>query len=299
MAGLWEPVCGVYSSTYSVLPCLQSLIDFGNSSFFTTAFGALAGAFAGAWAAQRIAVKNKLQDEISKEVRSTNSALLLGQAIFNIAIACKRDCSLPLKKGFSEDLEVFSKYGDEFGQNLNRPINLEGYTISVMPIQELSSLVLTEISSSTKAVRALIHLQMAIDRYHKAQSQRHDLIRVFQSETFPKSLRFQDMYFGETYKGITDTSYRNNIESIGTSTDDMIFYCSKMCDYLYEHVVELKDQYRKITKTTIKINKLGYSPSFDLSLIPKDELYAEWLAGHKTVKNPLRKRWWQLINTHN
>lgn len=298
MAGLWEPVCGVYSSTYSVLPCLDSLIDFSNSSFFTTAFGALAGAFAGAWAAQRIAVKNKLQDEISKEVRSTNSALLLGQAIFNIAISSKQNCSLPLKKGFDEDLAVFKKYGDEFGKNLTRPINLEGFSSPVMPIQELSSLVLTEISSSTKAVRALIHLQMAIDRYHNAQSKRNNLITVFQSETFPKPLRFQDMYFGESYKGITNTTYRDNITSISSSVDDMIFYCSKMCDYLYEHAVQLKDQYKEITKTKIQINKIGYSQSLDLSLIPKDELYTEWLAGHRTVNIPLRKRWWRLRNTY-
>lgn len=98
MSNLWEPVAGVYWSAVPLMSNLDLTRGFSGASFITTLVGALSGAFFGAWAAQRIAKSNKVQDDIIKEIRSVNAAIMLGQFIFNCAVATKKQCSEPLKK---------------------------------------------------------------------------------------------------------------------------------------------------------------------------------------------------------
>ncbi|WP_282347973.1 hypothetical protein [Pseudomonas sp. PS01301] len=294
MTNLWEPVCGVYSSNGSFLPCIGWLVDLGNSSFFTTVFGALAGAFAGAWAAQRIATRSKLREELIKEIRSTNSALLLGQVIFNVAVTTKIEWSRTLQENFDEELEIFKKHGDDFVKHLSRPLNLETIKCAPMPIDQLSHLVLTEISSSTAAMRAFVQLQISTHSYAHAHGQRNALIKRFQDGDFQKPLRFEDMYFGETYKKITNTEYKDSLRSINKFNDDTIFYCLKMCESLYDHAAELKKRYKEITNAKITIQKLIVSPDLDPDVIPKDELYAGFLAGHINLQSPVAPPWWRL-----
>jgi hypothetical protein len=294
MASLWEPVCGVYSSTASVLPCLVWLENFGNSSFFTTVFGALAGASAGAWAAQRIAARNKLQEELLKEIRSTNSALLLGQAIFNVGLGSKVEGALPLKTAYDEEVQIFKENTDDFHDKLKGPVNLEKITCATMPISALHPLVLTEISSSAGAVRALLHLKIAIDSHLEALAHRNGIIDIFINNRIPKGLRFEDMYFGEPRNGVTHREYADSIRDIYKSADDILFYSKKMCEHLHHHATELSGKYKKLSKNKVIIGKLVIDSNINPSLIPGDESYAKWLAGYQPVQSAAAAPWWHL-----
>lgn len=294
MASLWEPVCGVYSSSASFLPCLGWLENFGNSSFFTTVFGALAGAFAGAWAAQRIAAKNKLQEEMLKEIRSTNSAILLGQAVFNVGFGSKLGGSLPLKTAYDEEVQIFKENPADFPNILKRQVNLAKITCASTPISELYSLILTEVSSSTGAVRALLHLKMAIDGHLEAHAHRNGLIDIFERKTIPEGLTFADMYFGETRDGVAHRAYADSIRDIYQTADDMLFYSKKMCDYLHQHAIELRKRYKKVSRNKVTVARLIISSDIDPSLIPGDESYAAWLTGYQPAQNVSNTHWWHL-----
>lgn len=286
MANLWEPVCGVYSSTASVLPCLGWLTELGNSSFFTTVFGALAGAFTGAWAAQRIAVRSRRQEELIKEIRSTNSAMLLGQAILNISISSKIECALPLKEAFDEAYRSFKQNTDN-----TKALNLNKYTCVSMPIDALSSLMLTEISASSEAFRAFLYVQISINSYITTLARRNELVDIFRSEIGPSHPEFHTIYFGETHNGITNKAYRDSIEQIYDQCDDLIFYSNKMCLYLGEHAIHLKGEYEKLAKSKVAVARIELK-SVKPGLIPSDESYAHWLAAHRPFKKSAQVRWW-------
>lgn len=294
MASLWEPVCGVYTSTASFLPCLGGLENFDNSSFIITVVGALAGAFAGAWAAQRIAATKKQQEELLKEIRSANSAMLLGQAIFNVGMGSKMEGSLPLKAAYDEEVKIFKENPGNFHDKLKGPVNLEKVTCATMPMSALYPLVLTEISSSAGAVRALLQLKIAVDGHLKALDHRNGLIDIFIKKDFPEGFTFEAMYFGETRKGLTHTGYSDSIRDIYTTTDDILFYSKKLCEYLHQHAVELGRKYKKLSKNKVTIGRLVIDSSLDPNLIPGDELYTKWLAGYQADQKVPAARWWHL-----
>ncbi|WP_148053537.1 hypothetical protein [Pseudomonas brassicacearum] len=293
MENLWEPVCGLYSSTASLFPCLGWLNNFGNSSLFTTLFGALAGAYAGAWAAQRIAAKSKLQEELLREIRSTNSALLLAQAIFNIGLSSKVHSALPLKTAYEEEVKIFKENPEDFTEKLKGPVNLERVTCATMPISALHPLVLTEISSSVGAVRALLHLKIAVDSHLDALANRNGIIELFINKTLPRGLKFEDMYFGEPREGVTHRGYPDSIRDIYTTADDIIFFSKKLCESLHLHAMELRDRYRRVSKNRVTISKLVIDPNIDPSLIPGDDSYSKWVAGYQPTHTKVTVPWWR------
>jgi len=64
--------------------------EFFNSVFFTAIAGSLAGAFAGAYGAQRIAERAKYRDQLLKEMRDTNAAIMVAFGVFNTLFSIKK-----------------------------------------------------------------------------------------------------------------------------------------------------------------------------------------------------------------
>lgn len=73
---------------------------FFNSNGFIAIAGAFAGAWAGAYIAQKIADKNKSEDEQLKELRETNAAIMIALAIFESAVAFKRQRLKPIVRRY-------------------------------------------------------------------------------------------------------------------------------------------------------------------------------------------------------
>jgi len=71
--------------------------DFFNSVFFTAIAGSLAGAFAGALAARRMADKTRNREELLKEIRATNAAIMLAFGICNYHLSIKKQHIKSLK----------------------------------------------------------------------------------------------------------------------------------------------------------------------------------------------------------
>jgi hypothetical protein len=78
----------------------QGAEGFFNSVFFTAIAGSLAGAFGGAYAAQRIAEKSRDKNEVLKEIRNTNAAIIVAFSICNTLISAKKQHVRALKAGF-------------------------------------------------------------------------------------------------------------------------------------------------------------------------------------------------------
>src|SRR5690349_16473622 len=98
--------CTMHTAATAILNWIEPWIDweslkaFANSAFTTSLVGALAGAFAGARAAQVIAERSKLRDEISKQIRDTNAAMVVSFTIANSVLALKKQHVAELKTSY-------------------------------------------------------------------------------------------------------------------------------------------------------------------------------------------------------
>jgi len=83
----------------------QSVKDFFNSAFFTSALGALAGAWAGAIAAQKITKRDKHTDELAAKIRDTNAALAIVFSMVNSFLGLKKQHVKELVERHREETE--------------------------------------------------------------------------------------------------------------------------------------------------------------------------------------------------
>ena len=80
-----------------------------NSPAFIAIVGAFAGAWAGAAAAQKIAEKIKGRDDLIKEMRVTNSAIVVCSAVCDSVIALKRQHVKALKEEYDVKKNEFAE----------------------------------------------------------------------------------------------------------------------------------------------------------------------------------------------
>ena len=124
----------IKSFTENNLQLLESGI---NSPAFTAIVGAFAGAWAGAAAAQKIAEKIKGRDDSIKEMRVTNTAIVVCSAVCDSVISLKKQHVKALK----QDYDAKKTQLTEFLQRRDSGQLVKGETFSfVANLQTLSPL---------------------------------------------------------------------------------------------------------------------------------------------------------------
>jgi hypothetical protein len=296
MASLWEPVNGVFWSSAPLLPSIEWLTNLGNSSFFTTVFGALAGAFAGAWAAQRIAVRNKLRDELRKELRNTNAGIMLAIATANIAIGIKRQPVRELKKSYDADRERFRTH---LSAGLNPETfacapKLSNFPEVLAPVDALQEVVLGGLSTTGRELSAVVQVTAAYGNLNNAMAKYNELIDRVKDGNLPEGATVLHLYLGLPYgDGISNRQFGGYIPAIAKYTDDAIFYSVKLIEDLQAHGAFYAEQHRKeFGGEAPSIGGIDPARADKDGLIPKDDEYASWIAGFKPM--PVKKRrWWR------
>ncbi|MDD2135656.1 hypothetical protein [Pseudomonas kurunegalensis] len=289
---LWEPVGGVFTASASWLPRLSELESLGNSSFFTTVFGALAGAYFGAWAAQKIAKRSKRADELIKEIRSCNLGISLAIYTFEIARSL-HDAVDPLRTNYQRAFKAHLD-AQEKGERLTNPrYELEGWSIVRPPVDALRKILYEDITASTNALRAMPSLDHAVDSAITAVNTRNALLEDFRHRRFPESFGLYEMYFGMVVKGEMHRDYPDTISHLGDASDEMLFFSEVLCKELHQHACSLREEHRAYSKDPVVIRMLKLGDKSEAYQVIIREKYSSWFEATSRVEEEMPRRWWQ------
>ncbi len=261
----------------------ENVKAFGNSNFFVALVASAAGAFAGAYTAQRIAERSKVRDELVKEIRHTNAAIMLSFNICNSMLALKKQHVKRLKETFdSSKNEALAYLRDK-----NRPANMAFAfkadlgslpTPSRQPTDALQRQVFDNLSAGGRPLSLVTALIDVVGLLSGVIEKRNQLIERFRATSAETNPDFPSLYFGLPYGGgNVNLEYATSVDAIYSYTDDAIFFSHLLCQDLNEHgnlvLATLKKRFRGATP---KVNKGDFAKSFEAGLMPPAEAYADW-----------------------
>ena len=263
----------------AVLPT-DKVIPFLDSAFFTTIFGAGAAAFAGAYGAQRIVERGKLKDDLSKEIRNTNAAIVLTFGICNTLIIFKKQFAKPMKEKFDRDrkqallaLETQTRFNFETDFR-----TLQRISLSIEPLQKI---VIENIAIIGRPLSALTTVAQVVDTLNNTIAERNDLIDAFRSGKIAVKDRAA-RYFGFADGGHMDEQFANTVEACYVYSEDGIFYSRSLLDDLVSHGRKLAAEYLKQFGVASPIHAPDFTIAAREGLLPNDADYASWHAAFRS-----------------
>lgn len=259
---------------------------FSNSAFFTSLIGALAGAFAGAYAAQRIVERKKIRDELTKEIRNTNAAIMLAFNISNSLLTLKKQHVKALKENLdSSRKQLFEHQRKLESGEIQRNVpfdfkaDLQSLPLTQHPIDTLRKQVFEQLTVGGRPLSLVASLIQAIEWLNSSIERRNQLIEKFKETRAPENPNFPAIYFGLPMSaGEVNLDYPNTVDGIYSYTDDGIFYSHLLCQDLNEHGKDLATDFKKRFRGKApRINEADYQIAQDSGLMPSDEDYSDWL----------------------
>jgi gas vesicle protein len=278
---------------------MEWLTTLGDSSFFTTVFGALAGAFAGAWAAQRIAERSKLREELKKEISNINAAIMLAYTTSNQAMVLKKQHVRELKKSYDADcvrhkVHVQKAASGQAVGAFELVGNFLNFQVLSPPITHLEDIVMGRLSTAGRTLVSMSALSDAIGNLNYAISKRNDLMERMQHGDLPEGAGIEHFYLGIPYaEGRRNQEYGSYINAMALYTDDAIFFGFKLCEDLQAHGARLSRKHKKkFGGEAPRIVEIDLTQAEDEGLLPKDDNYVSWLSGFRPAEE-VTLRWWQ------
>lgn len=265
-------------------PLLVLLGQVLGSTFVVSAIGALAGASAGALGAQRVIERAKRKDDLQKEIRNTNAAIMVAFTIANTALGLKGQLVKPMQEKFQADLESFKKYLRERDVGMrqgNAPYELvadfKNFLPPAVPIDALKKLVYEGISSAGKPLGIVALVDAAAVGLTHSLSERRRAIADLQANAF-EGEDLARRYFGhESARGQTHREYADLVDVISGYTDDLIYFSAALADALTKHGNAVRSVYVEKYGTDVSnISTLDFSKVKATGLFPPDSNYASW-----------------------
>jgi cell division protein ZapA (FtsZ GTPase activity inhibitor) len=271
---------------------------------FTTIVGALAGAGIGAWAAGHISEKNKAREQLTKEIRDTNAAIMLALGVMNCGVKLKKQHVKALKEDYEEQRkkcrEIKAKMAAGQPQTEFPKMNLLELHEIAPPVAHLQEIVLSRLSTAGRALASVTELADAVINLNTALKCRNELITKIKHNDFPPGARHEHLIFGLPYgNGQTNEEYRDTVDGISSYTDDIIFFGSELCADLCEHAEVLIIRFKKsrLGGQTPEVHEVDLSGVHQGGWMPVAERYVDWTSGfQKSSKEPRKRRWFSWCN---
>jgi hypothetical protein len=298
-AGMWvrDVVATLQGLTPDAGALWGNLKGFGNSAFVTS----LAGAFAGAYGAQKIALRSKIRDEVVKEIKETNSAIMLALTITNLGIALKRQHIQRMVKAYQAELKRADEHQERARNGKSDPetpfiLSTDLTTLQIIspPIKYLEEIVLGKLSTAGRFVAAAMALSDAVTNLNEALQKRNDLIENYKMNRIPKGTNIQQLYLGWTYDGDShNKDYGSTMSAIDLYLGDVIFFGKILYEELQQHGQKISTKNKKhLRGAPSTVMTVDFSEANDLGLIPDAEQYKDWTSGFVEKAAPV-KRWWK------
>jgi hypothetical protein len=279
----------------------QTVKEFFNSNFISTisgAFiGALFGALFGARAAQHIAERSKIRDELTKEIRITNAAIMVAATICNSLLTLKKQNLRQMKETFDQKKREFLSLQNSQAENRKFEIqfDLETLKLPLLPLPVLQKQLFENLSIGGRPLATMAALEQATDSLSASMVERNQLIMQYQTagQTGPA---FIPIYFGlRQSNGVTDQRYAATLDAIYAYANDGIFFSNLLSRDLTAYGKRLAEKYQNSTgEDAPKISEINQANAEQASLMPNKDEYASWLSGFVLYPNNSapQRRWW-------
>lgn len=263
-----------------------------NSAFAIALVGGFVGAVGGALGAQHIAERTKRLDDLLKELRNTNAAIIVSFAICNAALALKKQHVQPMHEQFAKEKELL----DEFLANRSKGVlpagaehriaaDLRNFPAPTTALETLKGLVFEKISAYGRALALVSVLDQSLIGLRDAIAKRDEWVHRFSSGGVPKGI-FQNYYFGlQLPNGDTNQEYPDLVFAIHSYTDDVIFFSSLLCADLIKHGNAVREPLAKRSEKGIpRVSTADFGGPRSTGLLPPDDQYSDWLNGFTEQK---------------
>lgn len=288
MAGLWEPVNGVYTASASWLPNLQLLEKWGSSPLLIAVVGGLLGAGFGAWAAGRIAKRSKQHDAITTEIRGANLAMLLAQQTFNLALGLKVKAAKPLTDAYAKARREYLDTAN--GGRVSETQNLQKISPINPPVDALRTAALEKLTLNGPAIRAALAVDETVEYLNRTLTMRNELVDMILHNELPRGMEFKHVYFGIEKDGHCHEGYSDAMKNLARFTDDLLFFSMTLCQELDKHGVELRARCKKLMRGEVSILRFRLADDVPEGIIPDPEKYKVWLARFQPEVSS-KKKW--------
>jgi hypothetical protein len=252
------------------------------STFAVSFVGALAGAAAGAWGAQRVIERVRRREELLREIRNTNAAVMVAFTIANTALGMKAQLVRPMADRFRKDLEALRKHvsipqltGAPKGK-FSFQADLQTFFAPSLPVDTLKTLVFDRISAFGKALSLVVQIENAIAGLSRSTEERRGLIADFKTHPMDDAWAFR--YFGEkSPSGHTHREYADLVDVISSFTDDVIYFSGSLVEELVAHAQILHDAFSKrYGQGAPKVSSPDFSGPKKSGLYPSVSDYGAW-----------------------
>lgn len=265
-----------------------SIKEFLNSVFFTAIAGSLAGAFAGAYGAQRIAEKAKFREQLLKEIRGINTAIMLAFGICNSLLVIKKQHIKPLKENFEAQRAALLDHKQKrdsglISQDIEFHFTADLQTLSLppLPVDILQTQAFEKLSLEGRPISLTTTLGQTIHNLSSSLEGRNQLIETYRANNGVSPAE----YFGLPIGGQINEMYPSLINAIYQQTDEGIFFSHLLCQDMIEHGNRIVELFNKnFKKGAPKISRADFSKSEKLGLMPNADNYADWFTAF--IKNP-------------
>jgi hypothetical protein len=257
---------------------------FLNSTFVISFIGALAGAYAGATSAQKVIERSRGREELLRELRSTNAAIMVSFTICNTVLGIKKQLVRPLYEKFLQDRAAFRGFLEKKGAGQlqdNAPFrftaDLQGFAAPSLPTETLKQLVFDKISAYGKPLSLVSLVENAALGLTTSILKRDKHIERFTEHKLPQDV-WPLHYFGEKLpSGHTHKEYSDLVEVIHSYTDDLIFFSSQLCAELVEHGRGKRKLFEnQFGKGAPPVNAPDFSGPRSAGLFPPESEYNAW-----------------------
>jgi hypothetical protein len=256
-----------------------------NSNLATAFIGGLTGAFGGALGAQRIVERSKRRDDLIKELRNINAAIMVTVSTCNAALTLKKQHVQPMYEQFEKEKAALSVFMDQRAKGqisgdaeYRFMADLKTYPAPTVPIETLKDLVYSKISAYGRPLALVAVLEQLLVGLRDAIAKRDTLVQRFASGVVPAE-QLSQYYFGMPLRGgDTNQEYPDLAWAIHSYVDDVVFFSQLLCSDLIKHGNEIRDAYsKKYGKGVQKVSTANFSGPREKGLIPPDSQYSDWL----------------------
>jgi hypothetical protein len=221
---------------------LTALLD---SRFVTALPSALAGAGLGAWAAQRIAARNKKNDERLKEIRAANAAATIAYGITDHFLGIKQQIVKPTVDKFALERERFIQ-----ADAAPKPVGvtvivfkvpLDMFRFNWSPSKELQDIVFSDLSAPIRPMMVVPILSRTLAMLDTLSDDRNAMVKDFQ-ETQKRGKEINPyVYYGVPFpSGGADQLYAQTLQHISDYTDNAIKFSQLVGDDMREFALALR-----------------------------------------------------------
>ena len=260
-----------------------------NSTFAIAFIGGLTGAFGGALGAQHIAERSKRREEMLKELRNTNAAIMVAFSICNGALALKKQHVQPMYEQFGRDRDAIRAFAEQRaagqrqgGAEFRFVADMRTFPAPVVPIATLEQLMFEKISTYGRPLALVSVLNQSLVGLRDAIGRRDLFIHRMASGDISAE-QVPQYYFGMPLPtGDINQEYPDLVDAIHSYVDDVGYFSALLCSDLVKHGKSVRDSFaKKFGKGAPEVSAADFSGPRQTGLLPSDDQYADWLRGYK------------------